>query len=79
MVSKRSFNQKFGDVLREARQAANITQEELAFRADLHRTYISLLERGLRSPTLESLFRICEALGEEPESLVGKLHKHLRG
>lgn len=62
----------FGRVLREYRLILDLSQEELAERADLDRTYPSLLERGLRSPSLEMLFRIAEALGIDPAELVAK-------
>ncbi len=42
----------FGKTLRAARRERGISQEDLAFRADCDRTYPSLLERGLRTPTL---------------------------
>ena len=51
-----------GKELRKAREAAGMSQEELAFRARVHRTYISLLERDKKSPTLDVLFRICGAM-----------------
>jgi transcriptional regulator with XRE-family HTH domain len=63
----------FGKVLKEAREAAGLTQEKLAFRAGLDRTYISLMERGLRSPTLDVLLRLCEALGILPSELMKQL------
>jgi transcriptional regulator with XRE-family HTH domain len=42
----------FGQVLRELREKENISQEKLAEYCELDRTYISLLERGLRQPTI---------------------------
>lgn len=51
-----------GDELRKAREAAGLTQEKLAFAAGLDRTYISQLEHDKKSPTLDVLFRICDAL-----------------
>ena len=63
----------FGKVLKEARQKAGLTQEKLAFKADLDRTYISLMERGQRSPTLDVLLRLCDALGVLPSDLMKKL------
>src|SRR6516162_8143406 len=48
--------------LRKARERAGITQEEPSFRAGLSRPYISQLERDLKSPTIDTLFRICDAL-----------------
>jgi transcriptional regulator with XRE-family HTH domain len=52
-----------GEELRTAREAAGLTQEELAFKAGVDRSYISLLENDRKSPTLDMLFRICKALG----------------
>jgi len=48
--------------MREARQQLGISQEELAHRADLDRTYISGCERRLRNPSLISVERIAKAL-----------------
>jgi transcriptional regulator with XRE-family HTH domain len=63
----------FGNVLRTAREAAGLTQEMLAIRAKLDRTYPSLLERGLRSPTLSTLIALAPVLGVAPETLVKRL------
>jgi len=52
-----------GDELRETRRAAGLTQEDLADLAGVHSTYISLLERNRKSPTVEVLQRICSSLG----------------
>lgn len=46
------------------------SQEELAFEAELHRTYISGVERGVRNPTVVVLGRIAEALGVHPVKLL---------
>ena len=47
-----------------------MSQEEVAERASVDRTYISILERGLKSPTLETLGKICAALGTLPERVI---------
>jgi len=60
----------WGSVLRAAREAAGMSQETLATRAHLDRTYPSLLERGRRTPTLTSLFAISRALNVHPSALV---------
>ena len=60
----------FGDVLRACRNRASVSQEYLAEAADLHRTYPSLLERGLREPTLGVVIRLARALGINPCVLV---------
>ena len=64
-----------GEELRKAREAAGLTQEKLAFKAGVHRTYVSLLERNLKSPTLSMLFRLCKALGISAAELVARVEK----
>ena len=49
-----------------------MTQEQLAFRAGLSRPYISELERDMKSPTVDTLFRICDALDASAADLVGR-------
>lgn len=63
-----SFAAAFGRVLRRHREAKGLTQQELAEAADLHLNYVSLLERGLRSPSLEVTIRLARGLGEEGAS-----------
>ncbi|MFH1176482.1 MAG: helix-turn-helix transcriptional regulator [Acidobacteriota bacterium] len=58
------------DQIRRKRIAAGLSQEELGYRAGLHRTYISLVERGRKSPTVDSLGQIAVALGVEPAELL---------
>ena len=62
-----------GDELRESRERAGLTQEELSFRAGLSRPYISQLERNLKSPTIDTLFLICDALGISAAELIGRV------
>ena len=61
-----------GDELRKTRVAAGLTQEELAFKADVSRNYVSLLELGQKSPTVETLDRICRALGIKMSGLIAR-------
>lgn len=56
------IRKKFGHRVRELREARDWSQEELADRADLHRTYISAVERAVRNPTLTVIARIAKAL-----------------
>lgn len=65
----------FGQVLREAREKVGLTQEQLAFEARLHRTYISLLERDLKSPTLDVLLRLGKALKVPAARLVARVER----
>jgi transcriptional regulator with XRE-family HTH domain len=62
-----------GGELRRLREQAKLTQEQLSFRAGLSRPYISQLERDLKSPTLETLFLICDALDVSATSFVRRV------
>jgi transcriptional regulator with XRE-family HTH domain len=69
------LNRAFGKSLREVRLAKGLTHEALAERAGLHPTFISLLERGGRMPSLNTVFLLARALGESPSAFVAKLEK----
>ncbi len=69
------LNRAFGNTLREVRLEKGLTHEVLAERAGLHPTFISLLERGGRMPSLNTVFLLARALGERPSALVAKLEK----
>jgi transcriptional regulator with XRE-family HTH domain len=67
-----------GDELRKAREAAGLSQEQLGFKANIHRTYVSQLERDIKSPTLDVFFRLCDAVGMSPASLISRIDRHRR-
>ena len=60
----------FGGVLQRHRARVGLSQEELAFRADVDRTFVSRLERGIRQPTITTLIGLAEALGTSASILV---------
>ena len=60
----------FGLVLRERRLAAGVSQESLADSSELHRTYVSQLERGLKAPSLAAIEAVAGALRVAPHVLV---------
>jgi transcriptional regulator with XRE-family HTH domain len=64
--------QAFDRVLREFRTKSGLSQEQLALNAGMDRTYISLLERGLRQPTLSTLFRLARILDVAPANMVAR-------
>jgi len=64
------LGQAFGSVLKAKRQAVGLTQEELAFQARLHTTSISYFERGLRQPTLQTVFILSKVLQMRASDLV---------
>jgi transcriptional regulator with XRE-family HTH domain len=78
-MGNKTIPEAFGDVLRDCRTRAGITQENLAFRAELDRTYVSLLERGLRQPTLETLFRLAAVLEIAPTTLITRMIGRMEG
>lgn len=60
----------FGDLVRARRQALGLSQEELAFRSGLHRTYVGSVERGERNLSLENIFVFASALQCDPKELI---------
>lgn len=61
---------KFGRNVQATRQALKISQEELAFRAGLHRTYIGMVERAERSISLQNAKKIADALNVKLDTLL---------
>jgi transcriptional regulator with XRE-family HTH domain len=61
-MTKETIFINFGNRVRVLRNAAGISQEELAFRAGIHRTYLGGIERGERNPSLKNIARIAKAL-----------------
>ena len=55
--------EKFGEKIREERHKQGLSQEELASRAGVHRTYIGMLERAEKNITLENIEKVAKALG----------------
>ena len=62
-----------GEELRRARLNAGLTQEELAFRAEISRNYVSLLELGEKSPTVQVFLRICRAMGIKASKIIARI------
>jgi len=60
----------FGMALREFRKATGISQEQFALDGGFDRTYISLLERGISSPTIRALFKLAQMLQVAPSEVV---------
>jgi transcriptional regulator with XRE-family HTH domain len=66
----------FGEAVREARKKIGLSQEELAERADLHRTYIGMIERGEKNITMLNAEKIAKALEHKLSTLI-KRAEHL--
>lgn len=69
------IKQAFGLALKEIRLEKRLTQEDFSIVSS--RTYLSMLERGLKSPTLEKIEDICSVLGVHPLILLEKCYAHL--
>jgi transcriptional regulator with XRE-family HTH domain len=67
---RRNPKEVVGLNIRRIRTQAGLSQEELAYRAKLHRTYISSIERGERNVSVENIFAIAEALKVPPGDLL---------
>lgn len=62
-------------VMRQRRQALNMSQHELASKSDLHRSYIGDLERGARNIALKNLSKLALALGMSPSKVMAMAEK----
>lgn len=67
------LKRKFGQAVQWLRHDLGISQEELAARAEIHRTYLGDIERGNRNPALINICRIAAALGVKPSALFQRM------
>jgi transcriptional regulator with XRE-family HTH domain len=63
----------FGQVLQAIRHERKLSQEQLGFESGYHRTYISLLERGQKSPSLNTIFQLAIALKTTPSEILQRV------
>jgi transcriptional regulator with XRE-family HTH domain len=71
------FETTVGKHLKEIRMQKELSQEELSLQAGLDRSYISMVERGKRNPTLLVIFKICEVLEILPHNLIKNIENDL--
>ena len=64
-----------GNVLRNAREQAGLSQETVAKRARIGRSYLSRLENDVKSPTVKVLLRICGAIGVSAGDVLHRVEK----
>ena len=72
-----AFQTAFGKVLRRRRERLEVSQEALAFTSEIHRTYISELERGLKNPSLTTIARLAAALNTKASTLIADAEAEL--
>jgi transcriptional regulator with XRE-family HTH domain len=70
-----TLQQQFGNLIRRRRKAAGLGQEALADKAGLHRTHVSLLERGKRMPSLQVVKKLAAGLETTMASLMEELER----
>ena len=68
----------FGTELRRLRLKAGLTQEEVSARANVTREYVSMLEAGKNSPTIEVFIRLVRAVGASPAEVIAEVERQLR-
>jgi transcriptional regulator with XRE-family HTH domain len=68
----------FGSALRELRNQRALSQEALAFEAELARNYISQLELGSKSPSLRTIFKLCAVLETKPAAMIEDVQRRMR-
>jgi len=73
-MSKEEILKKFGDKIRKLRKEKGLSQEELAEKANLHRTYIGMIERAEKNITLLNISKIANALGISLKELMENIN-----
>lgn len=66
-----------GRVIRRFRESRRLSQEVVSGLADIGRTHLSAIERGVRKPTLETFFKLSEAIGVRPSELMRAIEDEL--
>ena len=74
-MANERLQRHFGRAVRARRERIGLSQEALADEANVHRTYVSMLERGVSNPTLSVIFDLAEALGTTMASLVREVEE----
>jgi transcriptional regulator with XRE-family HTH domain len=65
----------FGEVLREIRETAGLSQMDVDVKFGIDRTYLSAIERGVQSPTLRMIVRLSDALRVKPSEILRRAEK----
>ena len=78
MRERDQLSRVFGQVLRELRKGAAMSQEQLGFEAGIDRVYVSLLERGERSPSLPVVVDLAKARGTSAAEMVALVESRVK-
>lgn len=66
-----------GKVIQEFREKKKLSQEVVSGLADIGRTHLSAIERGVRKPTLETFFKICDAMDVKPSVVIKEIENRI--
>lgn len=77
MQSKEKILLKFGERVRQLRKEKGLSQEQLAFKAEVHRTYIGMIERAEKNITLVNIEKIANALEIDLKELFDELPRNI--
>jgi transcriptional regulator with XRE-family HTH domain len=69
----------FGQILRALRRDAGLSQEQLAFAAEIERNFVSLIERGVNQPTIRVIFKLARALGIPASKMLLLVEEKMQG
>ncbi len=69
-ITHRDILEKFGAKMQKVRKSKGISQEQLASQLSMHRTYVGMVERGERNPTIRTLYKIAKALKVDSSELL---------
>lgn len=78
-IRREKFAKRVGQNLRRVRRAAGLSQDTLAYVAEVHRTEVSQIERGTRLPGAYTLWKFAQCLDAEPGELLAGLTWHAPG
>ena len=70
-----TLEEAFGHIVREIRNDLEISQEKLGFKSGYHRTYIGLLERGKKNPSMTTIFNIATTLNIKASALIERVEE----
>jgi transcriptional regulator with XRE-family HTH domain len=74
----RKRERAFGRVLREVRKEHSLSQEQLGFESGYHRTYISFLERGKKSPSLSTIMDLADTMRVPASEIIRRVEQLLK-